>query len=108
LSAPAAAASAGPAWFATVTASAASGFPNANIRATLDCGSMAGHALAALRHGMQSILYDGAAFDALADIARQTGASVSRNRPVALDLGGLPDPDDSAALRAACRKWLRG
>lgn len=113
LSAPAAAGTVGPAWFDAVVRMAASAFPGAAVEGALDCGDMPGYALAALRHGMRTIRYDGPAFDAIADIAAQCGATVLRDRPHALDLSGiagrreLADPDDAVALTEACRCWLQ-
>jgi hypothetical protein len=105
LSAPSAAASVGPAWFAAVAAAAVAGYPEAPVEPVLDCGALAGHALAAIRHGLKTIRYDGPAFDAVADIAAQSGATVLRERPASLDLGDLP-PGRGDDLDA-CRRWLR-
>lgn len=69
---------------------------------------MPGHALAALRYGLKTIRYDGPSVDAIADIARQGGATVLRERPASLDLGRLqPAPDDGHALADICRRWLQ-
>lgn len=111
LSAPAAAGTVGPAWFEALVRMAASAFPGVTVEGALDCGDMPGHALAALRHGLKVIRYDGPAFDAVADIAGQCGATVLRIRPDALELSSLPDSgnaDDAAALMEACRRWLQG
>ncbi len=89
---------------------AAAAFPDATIEGALDCGAMPGHALAALRHGLKRIRYEGPSFDAVADIARQYGATVLRERPPALDLAAEPDPDGPegmAALIGLCVRWLR-
>lgn len=72
---------------------------------------MPGPALAALRHGLKRIRYHGPSFDAIADIARQYGATVLRERPPALDLAAAPDPDgpqSMAALIDRCSLWLQG
>lgn len=110
LSAPSAAASVGPAWFATVVATAVADYPDAPVDPVLDCGLMPGYALAALRHGVKTIRYDGASFDAIAEIAVQLDAAVLRERPPSLDLGDLGDldtgRDNVAAFAAACRRWL--
>jgi len=109
LSAPNAAASVGPAWFAAVAASAAASFPEAAIDPALDCGSMPGYALAALRQGLKTICYDGACFDAIAEMAAQRGATVLRERPPSLDLGSVSaGRDGEATLIDASRRWLRG
>jgi hypothetical protein len=108
LSAPGAAASVGPAWFAAVAASAAVGSSDTPIDPIFDCGSMPGYALAALRHGLKTIRYDGASFDAIAEMAAQRGATVLRGRPLSLDLGEfVAGRDADAALIDACRRWLR-
>ena len=110
LSAYAAAGTVGPAWFDAVVGTAAAANPEAVIEGALDCGAMPGHALAALRHGLKRIRYDGPAFDAVADIARECGATVLRERPPALDLTAEPDPDGperTAALVDLCSRWLR-
>ena len=104
LSAAGAAATAGPAWFEAVLRMASHVFPGAAIEGVLDCGDTAGYALAALRHGLKGIRYDGPGFEAVADIAAQLGATVLRERPRALDLAG--EPEDAARLYEACRRWL--
>ncbi len=111
LSAQAAAASVGPAWFEAVVAAAKAAAPDAAIDGMLDCGTMPGHALAALRHGLKRIRYDGPSFDAIADIARQCGATVLRERPPALALAAAPDeagPEQMALLVERCSRWLQG
>jgi len=107
VSAPAAAAYAGPAWFGAVARQVADEFPDAEITAILDCGDRPGHALAALRHGLKAIRYDGPGHAAVADIAEQHDASVLRKRPRALDLYDLPQSDDDARLKRACTSWLQ-
>jgi fructose/tagatose bisphosphate aldolase len=103
LSAPSAAASTGPAWFDALVVEALSGLPDAPVAAMLDCGAMPGHALAALRYGWKAIRYDGPSLDAISDIASQSDATVTRERPVSLD----PDAIDVDAFADACRQWLR-
>jgi hypothetical protein len=104
LSAAGAAGTVGPGWFEAVIRMAASTAPGAAIEGMLDCGDRPGYALAALRHGLKTIRYDGPGFDAVADIAAQLGATIRRERPQALDLAGKPD--DETALSEACRGWL--
>jgi len=107
LSAPSAAALVGPAWFATVAATAIADYPDAPVDPVLDCGVMPGYALAALRHGVETIRYDGASFDAIVEIAAQLDAAVMRERPTSLDLGDLAaGHDDATAIADACRHWL--
>ena len=108
LSAPAAAAFAGPGWFGGIVDAAQTGEPGAELIAALDCGSMPGHALAALRRGLPVIRYDGPAFDAIATIARKHDTSVLRARPKSLDLGSV-DPSNDAdldLLAEKCGDWL--
>ena len=110
LSAYAAAGTVGPAWFDAVLTAAATRYPETAVDGMLDCGGMPGHALAALRHGLRRIRYDGPAFEAVADIAAQSGAAVLRERPAALDLAAETDmggPEGMAALVDACRRWLQ-
>jgi saccharopine dehydrogenase-like NADP-dependent oxidoreductase len=106
VSAPSAAAYAGPGWFGAIARQIADEFPDAEITAILDCGDRPGQALAALRHGLKTIRYDGTGHAAIADIARQNAASVLQQRPQALDLHDFPQSDDDARLRRACRNWL--
>ena len=104
LSAPVASAAAGPAWFAAVIEQAGAAYPDAEFTAMLDCGTLPGCALAALRHGLKAIRYDGPQWRKIQDIAAQSGATVVRKRPRSLDLMTLPENDD--AVLDACRKWL--
>lgn len=102
LSAPGAAAYAGPAWFREMIAIVGAEFPDADIRVTLDCGEMPGHALAALRAGLPSIRFTGATAmrRKIATIANQYGAVLDTGRGKALDLG------EETGAEAACRAWL--
>ena len=102
VSAPDAAAYAGPGWFAAVIDEARRAHPAVSAAAILDCGDFAGYALAALRHGLAEIRYDGPAFSAIDAIAAERGATVTRNRPESLDLGAIAD-DEAPAF---CRQWL--
>lgn len=104
LSAPGAAASAGPAWFLAVVAQAREAHPEADAEAALDCAHFGGHALAALREGLTIIVHDGTANDAVEDIARQYGAAVLRARPAALDTRLAETAGD---LEVALRDWLQ-
>lgn len=106
LSAPAAAAYTGPGWFGAVARQIADEFPDARVTPVLDCGDRPGHALAALRHGLKTIRYDGPADAAVTDIARRTGATVLQDRPLALDPHECAAVDDDTRLRQACRDWL--
>jgi hypothetical protein len=104
LSAPDAAASVGPAWFAALVNRAASRFPKAEGTPLLDCGDAAGYALAALRLGLKAICYDGAAAARVRDIADQYGAVVLAERPPSLDLETIEASGGDMA--AACTAWL--
>lgn len=104
LSAPGAAAVVGPAWFDALLRLASRASPGAAVEGVFDCGDLPGHALAALRHGLKAIRYDGPGYDGVADIAAQGGAAVLRERPVSLDLA--PEMDDPEALYDACVRWL--
>ncbi len=102
LSAPAAAAYAGPGWFRAVTGQAGAAHPGVAVTAVLDCGDMSGHALAALREGVMAIRFDGDTAGKIADIAGQYGALVVAERPEALDLAAIAGRD----MMAACTTWL--
>jgi hypothetical protein len=104
LSAPVASAAAGPAWFTAVVEQASIAHPDAHFTAILDCGALPGGALAALRHGLKAIRYDGPQWRKIQDIAAQSGATVLRKRPRSLDLITLTGDDD--AIVDACRQWL--
>jgi len=104
LSAPVASAAAGPAWFAAVVEQAAIAHPGAQFTAVLDCGALPGDALAALRHGLKAIRYDGPQWRKIQNIAAQSGACVMKRRPRSLDLMTLTGDDD--AIIDACRQWL--
>jgi len=104
LSAPVASAAAGPAWFTAVVEQASISYPDAQFRAVLDCGALPGGALAALRHGLKAIRYDGPQWRKIQDIAAQSGAIVLKRRPQSLDLMTLSGDDD--AIIDACREWL--
>ena len=82
--------SAGAGWWREAIAAARASVPAARAAALLDCGDDAGAAQAALRAGVEAIVFTGSAevAERLADIARQRGSQVRRERPkAALDLG---------------------
>jgi alkanesulfonate monooxygenase SsuD/methylene tetrahydromethanopterin reductase-like flavin-dependent oxidoreductase (luciferase family) len=104
ISAPNAAQAVGPGWFDAVIAAAQARYPDVRVTAILDCGDAPGHALAALRHGVKAIRYNGPSAAQIDDIAAQSGAVLFRERPESLDLydkevAGLD-------LFVACRDWL--
>jgi hypothetical protein len=89
-SAPDAGIYAGPGWFGALIAAACDAVPMAQSAALLDCGDDAGAAQAAIRAGIEGIVFTGRAdvAERLADIARQRGARLLTARPVpTLDLG---------------------
>ncbi|MBR0647025.1 hypothetical protein [Plastoroseomonas hellenica] len=98
LSAPGAAGSLGPAWFAAILAG--------HAPAAIDCGTDPGHALAALRFGFRLLVLapETPAFAAVAGAAAECGATLLAARPEALDLAGwdLSRP----AAQAALARWL--
>lgn len=104
LSAPDAAAGVGCGWFKALLEAVSDANPGAQLAYLFDCGAMPGQALAALRHGLTAIRYDGPASDAILDIARQLSATVERDRPEALDLVDIADDDPE--LAEICRRWL--
>jgi hypothetical protein len=74
-----------------MVAAARDSVPEAGADALLDCGDDAGAAQAALREGVEAIVFSGRidVFERLADIARGRGARVlSARPPAALDLAG--------------------
>ncbi len=103
LSAAGAAAYMGPAWFLALIRQTQERFPEADIRGALDCEAYAGYALAALRQGVKTIIYNGPAFDAIADIASQIDAFVLKARPESLDARVA---EASGSLEDAIRQTL--
>ncbi|MDP7392532.1 MAG: hypothetical protein QGH07_11920 [Alphaproteobacteria bacterium] len=103
LSAAGAAAYMGPAWFLALIRQTQERFPEADIQGALDCEAYAGYALAALRQGVKTIIYNGPAFDAIADIASQIGAFVLQARPESLDARVA---EASGSLEDAIRQTL--
>lgn len=99
---PAAAAWMGAAYFRALVAAAREACPDALVTGVLDCGTMAGHVLAALREGVDGVCFtgDAAVADRLDDIARRYGRVLYRRRPDMPDLDGVTDP------LAVCRKWM--
>ncbi len=102
ISAPGAAAYAGPVWFREIVAQARAKAPELAVSGMLDCADDAGHALAALRAGVEAIVFtgDAAIVEKLTAIARATGATVHDTRPPAFDPGHRSD------RLAVCKAWL--
>jgi hypothetical protein len=107
-SAPDAGIHAGPGWWRELVAAAREAAPAAQFTALLDCGDDPGAAQAAIRAGIEAIVFIGRADVAarLADIAAQAGLRSITARPeAALDLGcaffAAPD-----ALQRCCADVL--
>lgn len=93
---------AGAAWFREIAATVRAEFPDVDIEASLDCADFAGHALAALRQGIELVRFRGPkrVREKVAAIAEARGAALDTDRRKALDLFDEPAPE------AACRAWL--
>ncbi len=99
---------AGPGWFSEIMRAAREAVPGAQFRPLLDCGDDAGAAMAAIRAGLEAIVFTGRADVAarLADIALQAGARLLTERPAAaLDLGASFFADNDM-LRRRCAEIL--
>jgi hypothetical protein len=108
LSAPDAGIYAGSGWFREVIRAAGDAVPTARFSALLDCGGDAGAVMAAIRAGLEAILFTGRDDVAarLVDIAAQAGARLATERPTAaLDLGASFFADDEI-LRRRCADAL--
>ena len=103
ISGEAAAAHAGPAWFRSLLEETRKQAPDADVEGALDCDDFTGYALAALREGLSTIIYNGTANDAVDDIARQCNATVLRSRFVALDARAA---ESAGSLETALRAWF--
>jgi hypothetical protein len=80
----------GPGWFGVLIAAAREAVPAARFSTLLDCGDNVGAALAAIRAGIEGVVFTGRPDIArrLADIAVQHGVRFEMSRPTAtLDLG---------------------
>ena len=103
ISGEAAAAHAGPAWFRSLLEETRKQAPDADVEGALDCDDFTGYALAALREGLSTIIYDGTANDAVDDIARQCDATVLRSRSETLDARAA---ESAGSLEAALQAWF--
>ncbi len=105
LSAPSAAGAVGPAWFAEMVRQARAEFPDVRALGVLDCAKAAGRAMAALRVGLDAVIFTGsyAMLMKLGDVADGTGTSLIDHRPKALDLADRRD-----ALLEATEYLARG
>lgn len=83
---------AGPGWFGALVAAAREAAPNADFAAFLDCGDQPGSVLAAIRAGVDGVIFTGRSdvTDRLADIAGQRGVHFITQRPAA-DIDLLDD-----------------
>jgi acyl-CoA reductase-like NAD-dependent aldehyde dehydrogenase len=98
----------GPGWWGGLIAGARAAVPTGQAAALLDCGDDAGAAQAAIRAGIEAIVFTGPAEVArrLVDIARQRGCRLVHERPAAaLDLGAafFASPEQ---LRRSCAEHL--
>jgi flagellar biosynthesis regulator FlaF len=107
-SAPDAGIYAGPGWFREVLHAAHEAVPMAQFSSLFDCGDDAGAAMAALRAGLEAIIFTGPAEVAarLSDTLAQAGARLITERPAAvLDLGVWFFADNES-LRRRCADAL--
>ena len=95
---------AGPGWFREVMGAARPAVPEARSTALLDCGEDAGAAMAAIRAGVEAIVFTGPAELAarLADIAAQAGVRLLTERPAAILDVGPTFFADNESLRRRC------
>jgi hypothetical protein len=101
---------AGPGCFAALVAAARVAVPAARCFTLLDCGDQPGAALAAIRTGIEGVIFTGRADVArrLADIAGQHGVQLVTERPVAsLDLEQHFFASEEASEQA-CAAFLEG
>ncbi|HVC53130.1 MAG TPA: hypothetical protein VND87_14010 [Stellaceae bacterium] len=99
---------AGPGWWAALIEAAREALPAARCAAILDCGDDAGAAMAAIRAGVEAIVFTGRAdvAERLEDIATAQGCRLLTERPDALlDLGDLFFAD-AETLRRRCADAL--
>jgi delta 1-pyrroline-5-carboxylate dehydrogenase len=107
-SAPDAGIYAGPGWFREVLHGAHEAMPMAQFSSLFDCGDDAGAAMAALRAGLEAIVFTGPAEVAarLNDILAQTGARLITERPPAVLDFGASFFADNESLRRRCAEIL--
>ena len=102
ISAPGAAAYAGPLWFKALVEQARAAAPDLAVSGVLDCDDDAGHAMAALRAGIEAIVFTGddAVADKLSAMAATSVAVVHRSRP------SCCDPETAKDKQAAFADFL--
>lgn len=105
LSAPGAAAYAGPGWWVELLAAAEADTGRRPAAAFLDCAERPGDALAAYRAGVAGVIFTGRSdvADKLRALANAHGAAFRTDRPAALDLLDARDPHASVAAHLAGR-----
>jgi hypothetical protein len=91
---------AGAGWFASLVEQARAEFPDVALTAMLDCADRGGDVPAALKLGLDHLIFTGhpEAAIRLRDIAAQSGAAVITTRPPSLDLRGASDPFRAARI----------
>jgi hypothetical protein len=108
LSAPEAALTVGPGWWRALVDAGRAAVPDARFTAVLDCGDDSGAAQAAIRAGVEALVFTGRpdVVERLTAIAGQRGATLLIERPAAaLDLGELFFAD-LETLRRRCADVL--
>ena len=102
ISAPGAAAYVGPLWFKALIEQARAATPDLAVSGVLDCADDAGHAMAALRAGIEAIVFSGddGVADKLAAMAEASDALVRRTRPLCCD------PESAKDKQAAYADFL--
>lgn len=92
----------GPPVFRAMVEAAREKSPMADAITVMDCGEDAGHALAALRHGLDRVrvALPAATKERIAAIARQYGAAIDDDDRPPLDLHECGDP------AVECQNWL--
>lgn len=102
LSAPGAGVYAGAGWWLALAEAVRQTHPGLPVTALLDCGDRPGAVLAALRAGVEAVVFTGgeATAGTLREIAGETGTVLLTERPAALSVRGRKD------AAAACRAWL--
>ena len=95
---------AGAGWFVAVERRARAAAPTARARFILDCAERPDMVQDAFRCGVSGVCFNGTAAVAakLSDIAGKCGARLLRQRPNALDLARVSDPE------TACLQYLGG
>jgi len=98
----------GPGWFRELVGATRGAVPAARFSAMLDCGDDAGAAMAAVRAGIDAIVFTGRADVAarLGDTAAQAGARLLTARPAAILGLGVSFFADDESVRRRCADAL--